>query len=451
MSAELQLKRQSTLPRLVLLERLMALFTLLLIGLTWPLWWGGNDFPMIPLLPGFSSAPLGIDRGVLGLLLISLCGFLVLPGHLRVRNQLHYVIPLLLFLLVILDQHRIQTWSYQFGFMYLLMGCGNRATDDLSTESVKNSGLTPERTFKLLQVFVASIYIYSALSKLTRHFITGGGFFLSRGLLEQLGIDTTILSLGQLTFITTLLPLFELLVGFCLLFRGLRRFALSGSILLHAALILTLGPWGLNHSAGVLIWNLFFIVQNLVLFGFPRPEPETASLPEAPNPEKPALTSRVVADRKKQLGYALFLLVILMPAWGSRGYWDHWLSWEVYTSDQEKFLILIEDAEEKNLPVELAPYLLPPKPLETMRFLNVNSWSLDTKHAPAYPQSRFQWGIWRDIQNRYPDLKTQIILDDAIDRFSVDSWRDAFMNEESIDRLKSRFLFNSTPRLSPRP
>ena len=49
------------------------------------------------------------------------------------------------------------------------------------------------------------------------------------------------------------------------------RLALAGAVLLHAIAVGHPGTLGLDHEPGVLAWNAFFIVQNLVLFGpWPR-------------------------------------------------------------------------------------------------------------------------------------------------------------------------------------
>ncbi|MAT16241.1 MAG: hypothetical protein CMJ46_13340 [Planctomyces sp.] len=429
--------------RLIALERVMAIFALILIATSWPLWWASSSFPIIPLLPGLSSLPVAIDRLLVILLLLGLGG-LLLPRRITARNWLRVVVPILFALLILLDQHRIQTWSYQFTGMLLLFACRN----DKSDESVERTGTTAEKTLRLTQFFIVSIYIYSALSKLDRHFITGGGFFLTRGMLELIGVDTGILSDSQLSIATSLLPIYELLVGCLLLFRGSQRFALIGSIVLHFALLLILGPWGLRHSWGVLIWNGYFIAQNLLLFEWSPLVKNVEISGEDATDRTPVEAVRTPRGWKKRAGYVLFAALILLPATEPWGYWDHWPSWAVYTSRQERFLILVEEPYDQPLPEEITAHLSPPRPLETLRFLNVNAWSLEAKHVPTYPQSRFQLGVWRYLKERYPDLNTQVTIEDGLDRFSTDRLREVFLEDENIESLDERYWLNSHPRLT---
>ncbi|MEZ6044477.1 MAG: hypothetical protein R3C11_02625 [Planctomycetaceae bacterium] len=296
--------------RLIWLERLTALFALVLLWCSWPLWWGGTSFPMIPLLPGLSSIPLWIDRALLIGLILALAGWILLPASYSHRRIFNFAIPLLFLLLAILDQHRIQTWSYQFSLMGILLGCRQQGVPSNSEQI----GYSADRALKLLQILIASIYIYSALSKLDLHFISGGGFFLSEGLMQALGIDTTLWSDEKRKIVTSLLPLYELTVGITLLFKRFRRIALVGSILLHLALLLTLGPWGLHHSDGVLIWNLYFIVQNLVLFSFSLPAISMDATEAAIEPS----SNSVAFSPRKSLGYLTFVFAIA-PSLGGVG------------------------------------------------------------------------------------------------------------------------------------
>ncbi|MEZ6044476.1 MAG: hypothetical protein R3C11_02620 [Planctomycetaceae bacterium] len=119
----------------------------------------------------------------------------------------------------------------------------------------------------------------------------------------------------------------------------------------------------------------------------------------------------------------------------------------MYTSRQERFLILVETSEEEPIPEEIKPFLSAPQPLERIQLLNVNAWSLTEQHVPVYPQTRFQWGIWKELHTKYPELKMQIVLEKTISRFETDRCRDIYMDAVDIDKLDAQFLLNSNPRL----
>ncbi len=73
------------------------------------------------------------------------------------------------------------------------------------------------------------------------------------------------------------MPAFEMAVSLLLIFRKTRRIGLVGAVAIHAALLAILGPWGLDHSTIVLVWNGALILEDLLLFG-PRPEPPKVDL-----------------------------------------------------------------------------------------------------------------------------------------------------------------------------
>lgn len=437
MSAEPQLQANTPQSRLLILERIIPLFALVLLAVTWPLWWGNNSFPSIPLLPGIQFVPFWIDRLCVVLLLPALVGLLVLPARLRMYSRLQWGVPLLWLLLILLDQQRLQTWSYQFSLMLLLVSGRSISTG--------RDSLSSFQTLRLLQILTVSIYVFSALSKLDYHFITGGGFFLTQGMLDLLGINTNFWPESRLSIVTSVPPLFELIVGVGLLFRWSQRYALVGSLVLHVMLLLVLGPWGLDHSAGVLIWNLFFLVQNLILFRLPRHRFSHESVPANPDDPGP-VADGMKSGGTKRFAYVLVGLVVLLPLLEPWGYWDHWPSWAVYASRQERFLILLEDSIEQPAPAELTPYLSAPRPLETTRLLNLNSWSLSTRNVPVYPQARFQWGLWKALRQRYPNLQMTVRLESMADRFSGERERESFTTADQIESLKSRFWLNAEPR-----
>src|SRR5690606_33293969 len=95
-----------------------------------------------------------------------------------------------------------------------------------------------------------------------------------------------------------LLPVGEIALFGGLLLPKTRRAAKWVSVGMHLALLGILGPWGLGDKPGVLIWNVYFIAQNLLLFrSVPSPERERAF----------ARSWRAIA------GYGFVALVVLLP------------------------------------------------------------------------------------------------------------------------------------------
>jgi hypothetical protein len=108
-------------------------------------------------------------------------------------------------------------------------------------------------------------------------------------------------------------------------------------------LIVALGPWGHDHSAGVLLWNGFFIVQNWLLF--PSPVHVLApgqwpggaiTRPIPPGDSPGAKTAGAIA-------WALLAIPLLAPLGEPWGLWDHWPSWAVYAARPAKTTVFIHE------------------------------------------------------------------------------------------------------------
>ena len=162
---------------------------------------------------------------------------------------------LLIFLLAALlatglDQHRLQPWFYEAVLFALAMCC-----------------FSPTRAVPLLRVLLISIYLFSALGKLDYQFLhTVGPQFVAAGC-QLLG-----LSIGEWPVIlpillSVLFPVVELVGSVGLLFKRFRKWAIILLVIMHVGLLLVLGPLGLNHRPGVLLWNVSFIFQVILLFG----------------------------------------------------------------------------------------------------------------------------------------------------------------------------------------
>ena len=152
--------------------------------------------------------------------------------------------------LALADQHRLQPWAYQFLLLALVLAV-----------------LPVSEAIAWGRLLTASIYFYSALSKLDGTFLESGGGQIVAGLLTFLHAADQLSELSQRVLAGTL-AVGELLVAIGLCWRRSRRAAFLASLVMHVLLLAALGPWGAQNKPGVLLWNVFFIVQNVVIFGF---------------------------------------------------------------------------------------------------------------------------------------------------------------------------------------
>ena len=82
-----------------------------------------------------------------------------------------------------------------------------------------------------------------------------------------------------------------------------------GAIVMHGALMLTLGPLGLGHEWGVFLWNVYFGVQAWLLFRGTPPEP---------NVDHRTLTTSGVTRSRTWFARTSAWIVCLLPALSAR-------------------------------------------------------------------------------------------------------------------------------------
>lgn len=90
--------------------RNLGIFTVALVVATWPLWWGGTTFPVVPWFRWLLGVPLVADRGLVVLLGAAATVIVLAPR--RGRSAGLAVLLASLGLLVLLDQHRFQPWAW---------------------------------------------------------------------------------------------------------------------------------------------------------------------------------------------------------------------------------------------------------------------------------------------------------------------------------------------------
>ncbi|MFV0445957.1 MAG: hypothetical protein ACK5Q5_20460 [Planctomycetaceae bacterium] len=348
------------------LQRLVSVTLLALVATSWPLWLARDEFPSIPWFRCLTVIPNVVDALLLAGALMLTVATLICPD----RPRLTALQGSLWAMLVALDQHRLQPWMYEF---LLLLGI-----------------LTMTRTpvaIRCSRAIVISIYFWSGLSKIDPGFIIDHGQMLLDGLLRALGLSAAFWTESQRHCAAALMPAGELLIALLLTFRRTRRTGLYATWLMHATLLLTLGPWGLHHEPGVLLWNLFFLLQNSILFREPPPQ-TTPTTPDLPS---------FVNDR---LAQTVTALALWLPLLNPLDYWDNWPSWSVYSSHPGIVELSIQDEDVSRLPSSLQPLVDPPQPLTDWRRVRLDQWSFAVRRVPPYPQDRWKLAVARAVIDR---------------------------------------------------
>lgn len=422
------------------LRLLRDVSALILIACTWRLWFAASDFPAVPFFRLLTPVPRSVDSILSGVLVVALlvdafaAASRIVRGRVVVRSVrieqcCDAIFVVMAVALVLLNQHCLQPWMYHFLILTPLLwfqSSTSRLTDDEAGNVESNrSGMDEAFLRNTVLCLTASIYAWSAWSKLDAGFLQTHGPKFVGTICDVVGISTRFWTDRTWQIASPILPIGELIVGVGLLFQRTRSAALWSSLLMHVVLILAVGPWGLNHRVGVLLWNGFFIVQNLVVLRAVRHVGATAGLP-----------------------VALLTGVVLFPLLRSVGCCDTWPAWAVYASSPARVLVQVRDDSVEQLPESLMPYVETRQINDGWSWLRIDLWSLESTGTPIYPEDRFQLGVARSVA-REANLRDsiRILHEEESDRWSGNRERSEKVGELEMGDLTKRFLFGATPRL----
>lgn len=346
------------------LQRLLGTSLLVLLAASWPLWNGHAEFPQIPWYGWLVGVPMGVDWGLL-VVLVASAGMLMVSTGPRAAKWCPSLAWATLSGLLLLDQHRCQPWAWQFWLLLAAWSLADSAT-----------------SLRCARALVVSIYFWSAVSKIDPGFVSGHGQMLLDGWLNCLGVEGRQLNEQTREAIAWMMPAGELLAAGLLAWPRFRRAGVPLSILLHSGLLMAVGPWGLDHEWGVVLWNVYFVLQNWILF---RPVP--AGTPTAmESPQRLPRWGNAVA-------WTITGAALGLPALNSIGWWDHWPSWSVYSAHPAIVRFYVDEARAEELPRSLESLVLPAEPFQTVRQVSLDQWSFRELHVPPYPQERWKLAL----------------------------------------------------------
>ncbi len=412
-------------PAASLLGRLAAASLLILMTATWPLW-TASAFPRVPFVGAMVRLPSWVEWTALAAFAAAQVVALIWGSNRRAGRQGVMISVLALGLLVLADQQRLQPWVYQLILLEIVL-----------------AGLPAAEAIAVARLLVASIYFYSALSKLDRSFFESGGGQIVDGLLESLRLTGSVTD-GNRTLLAGIVALGELLVALGLCWRRSRKYAWPASIALHVVLLLALGPLGAGNKPGVLLWNVYFIAQNVILFGwageFPAGELSTDGRATATSQQ-----GRVGTSRWAIRGLAVF--VLLFPLTEPFGICDVWPAWAVYATGPERARVFVAAADRGKLPEAARPYLLPPRFEDDLCLVRIDRWSLDACGAPLYPQNRFRFGVALALDEKAVIGDGLVVeIDGAADRFTGQRITRRLQGRAAIAAELERDWLNGFPR-----
>lgn len=288
----------------------------------------------------------------------------------------------------------------------------------------------------LMRWLVVSIYVYSAISKFDYQFLNSLGPQFLFTLAGYIGVESANWPKEIQVWLATMFPLGEVLVGIGLLVARTRRAAVFAAIGLHVLLLLILGPWGLAHQPGVLVWNLFFIVQAWMLFTERKLDEETIAIESQ---------SRL----SEGLCYFILGIVIVFPASESLGYCDHWPAWELYSPRSSRVQVAIHESAVDRLPQSVQRHLRPTRDENGWHQLHIDRWSLQSLSVPIYPEDRFQIGVVLAIAEQHKlGLAIHVTQQSSSDRWTGERTTHALVGSEQLRAASRNYRLNTRSRPS---
>jgi hypothetical protein len=414
------------------MQRWTSICAMALIAATYTLWIPQTVFPQVPVFEILCESPDFCDWiGILGLI-VSLALSAAWPSS-SFRRIAGLLVLMSLVLLISLDQHRFQPWAYQLGlFTTLWLFCRS----------------IPLR-LNLMRYLIIGIYFYSAVGKLDFEFLHSVGQQMLWTMAKWTGHDLATFSDSSRIALVTIFPVVELAIAIGLIGAKSRRVAGVFAIGLHLVLIAVLGPLGLNHRPGVLIWNGQFAVQAFLLFVVKQAADRDIDVNA--NGAKQIWFFQWTQRLQSWICIAMVTVVSIMPCTERFGIWDHWPSWALYAPHSSRVRVEVASSSVERLPATLAALIISPPANEEESVVwlpvPIDAWSLKTLDTPIYPQSRFQLGVARYLVNEIDsEFQIRITLFGTADRFTGQRIMSILEGNEQIAKSSHLFWLNSKPR-----
>jgi hypothetical protein len=350
-----------------IINRLISISLISQVLISRPAWESSlREFPTAPVFKG-------LNWGVLGsLMFVGLLTLLIALVIKPLNRVLIVSVVVLLFLLVLEDQSRLQPWVFLYGL--ILMATVFYRGEDLS-----------KKVLATVLMILGATYFWGGVQKINPFF----GIEMFPWLSEFAASSDFFGQHPQIAYISTGL---ETLAGLALFFRQSRKLAALTLLGLHAFILISLGPFGHNWNHVIWPWNICFASFLLLLIWFQDKEKE---------PLPSLMRSR----------YFLFCFVLVgcMPALSIFDKWDHFLSGGFYSATAPEAIFYYHENEQSRMASSSTDFQYFNKG-ENEEFVLIDQWALDHLGLPLYPEIRVQKQVgkhWCDCmaQPEYAGLR----------------------------------------------
>ncbi len=327
------------------------------------LWVSTRAYPLVPVSGRLPRIPYPVDVVAFGALW-ALLGLIALAGAFA-PGLLAFVA--LAGALSLWDQSRWQPWFYQYVIMLAALGLHPWTGAALDT----------------CRAIVAATYLWSGFQKVNTSFARVTFPWLVAPMTERLpvGLARTVAWSGPAV------ALGEAAIGVGLLVEPLRDVAVVAAVLMHATILLCLGPLGHRVNTVVWPWNVAMAAFVLVLFW------------RAPD----VSTSRILSVDPGVFHALVVLLFGLLPALSFVNCWDSYLSAALYSANLKSGVIYLTEAGRAALPVAVERYVEPGA--DGRLELSLSRWSSGETNVPVYPEVRVFKALAREVCRHAGDVE----------------------------------------------
>jgi hypothetical protein len=276
------------------------------------------------------------------------------------------------------DQSRLWPSFYQF-FLLLLLLLAHRPGGGEPAAA---------RTLHGMRFVLAAVYFWGGVQKLTPHFFREEFPWFVRPLTDLLpGPVPWLPVLGLAAAVG------EALLGIGLLTRRFRRIALGEALLMHAVILVCIGPLRGDWNDSAWIWSLATAGLAWLLFRAAEPF---------------RLATMFAASRAANVAPAVVVVLAgILPVLDNFNRWDSALSFNVYTGNTRVGHVVMPPGSAARLPREIAAHALS---VGEMEVLDLNAWAMQEFNAGTYPADRVFRALLADICGRLGEPTVELVV-----------------------------------------
>lgn len=308
--------------RLALLKTVLLLSLLITALMSFNLWTGVRNFPLVPLTD-WAHSPVYVH----GILFFLLVFFWVAALISRYPRLFLFLSLMLSVVLVVMDVNRLQPWFYLYSAMLLVLLFYNGRVDNPNTYT---------SFFVVLQFMLASVYFFSGLHMINPDFVQES----YRNILLPLKNS---LSERQFQFAVStghVVPYLFICSGFLLSVESLRFLAISMMTVIHLLLLVLLFPVVGGQNYTLWISNLSFICILFLLFSGKIKQRYFSPLTLL---QRPAF-------------YPVLLVFLVFPLFNRSGFWPDYLSSNIQSGNTLSVKLSISEKAYTALPASVKKF-----------------------------------------------------------------------------------------------